>query len=194
MKTYSNYLVLLFLMAFTFGLAQEDQRFQYDSFSIQPLGLYKGQLNQEGLSGRVDLNFRTGKKRISLAVHAGSELNILSGSGEFLSFEGLYGYNFKPIPRVELDLQIGVSAIRFQSNGTDVFAGLNTFFVQAPKSAQVSNASLVDKYLLGVPLLVKIRIPTGPRFSLGLQGGYHFNKLVNFAHWGIVLQWNKRRE
>ena len=194
MKSIYKYLFMVPLMATTFLVAQEDQRFQYDSFSMQPLGLYKGQLNQVGISGRVDLNVRTGKKRISLAAHAGSEANFLSASGEFVSFEGLYGYSFKPIPRVELDLQIGLSAIRFESNGTDLFSGLDTFFVQAPKSAQVSDAGLVGKYLLGVPILVKIRIPTGPRFSLGLQGGYHFNKLVNFAHWGIVLQWNKRRE
>lgn len=186
-------LVLLFFKM-NYGNAQEDKSFQYDSFSIQPFGLYIGQNNFEGYALRGDINFRAGQKRISLALNSGAEIDILGGrTSDYVSISGLYGYSFKPIPNVEFDLQAGLGVIRFNIDEGDFLSGLDTFFVFAPKSSDPSDIDKLGKFIVGFPIQAKLRFPTGPRFSLGIQAGYNINSVSNTFHWGIVLQWNKRR-
>lgn len=185
--------VLTIIMLASFGLtglAQEDRSFKYESFSVMPIGWFTAESSITGYAAGLDLNFRAGKKRFAFAMMAGTEFEIFGTSATFTSAELLYGYNFKVIPRIEIDLMVGLGTFKFDPGSNDFLSSLN-FFAANPKAA-LPNPENFNKIRLGIPVQAKVRIRTGPRFTLSLLGSYKFNDAVSFYVLGLGLQWNPR--
>lgn len=145
------------------------------SFNLPPFSVYGGN-GTGGIQIGADLTLAYKKHLFTFMMATGSEFAILGSSDNYGQLNLMYGREFLLSRTVFFELHGGAGYFNFRSVDVD------------PNRSGQETAQTI-----GFPVMGKLRIHTGPRFSLGLLVGVNYNSAVTVWNAGIVLQWNKRK-
>lgn len=175
-----KYLFVILIATSSFMNGQEETsakglKYQSVSFNLPPFSVYGGN-GTGGIQLGADLTLSYKKHLFTFMVSAGSEFTILGSSDSFGQLNLMYGREFALSRTVFFEIHGGAGYFNFKSVDVDPVA-----FGQ--ETAQT----------VGFPIMTKLRIHTGPRFSVGLLTGLNYNSAATVWNVGFVLQWNKRK-
>jgi len=167
-----RFLLLLFWgLVFSFPLlAQEEtNKFQFHSASTS----FVFYVNQDsgGAIITTDLGFNSGKNIFKLMGSAGSEINILGGSGDTLN---------------EINLLYGREWRLTSWLYTDTFIGAGYFTYEDSSGFRED----IRDETIGFPLQLKLRFKMGNHFGAGLQTHANFNFAKTFVAMGSFIQFS----
>ena len=175
-----KYLFIILVATCSLGWAQDETsekglKYHSVSFNLPPFSVYGGN-GTGGIQIGTDLTLSYKKHLFTYMMSTGSEFTILGSSDNFGQLNLMYGREFALSRTVFFEIHGGAGYFNFKSVDVDpVRFGQET--------AQT----------IGFPVMGKLRIHTGPRFSLGLLMGMNYNSAATIVNFGIVLQWNKRK-
>ncbi|MFT5890559.1 MAG: hypothetical protein ACI9Y7_000652 [Dokdonia sp.] len=179
MEIVKKVIFIVFLLP-VLAYSQKDEtlnKFKFHATSISPLSVYVYSFEPGaggGLALSADVSFEYSKKHLfSLGVATGSEINILGPSNNFGEINVLYGREFALSRTLFFEVHGGAGYFNFSSrSGSRGTEHMST---------------------IGFPLVTKLRIMTGSRFSLGVQIKGNFNSIKSYYTGGLILQWNRKR-
>ncbi|GAB5400326.1 MAG: hypothetical protein Aureis2KO_19110 [Aureisphaera sp.] len=184
-----KYVFISFLVTIigTTGKAQEvsnnvessDSGFTTRSLSIMfPLGFY-GDGDTGGGAFEADVTFEYGEHLFTLLGGIGESYDLFAPDDSFKQINLYYGREMGLSRTVFVEGHAGIGYFSFQSKGSGGFFS--------------SPSEPIDDATIGFPIMGKLRIHTGPRFSIGLKLGANINA-INIVHtFGISIQWNNRK-
>lgn len=133
--------------------------------------------NTGGLDFNGSLAYSYNKHLFSVELSIATEFAILGGFDERVNqYNILYGREFKASRTVFFELHGGAGLFSYRSQDVDP----NQF-----GSERI--------HTVGFPLKMKFRVHTGPRFSIGLQGGVNINPEQIIRQLGLFIQWNTKK-
>ncbi|MDC8004545.1 hypothetical protein POV27_10840 [Aureisphaera galaxeae] len=155
---------------------QEDDRFRFNSLSVTfPLGIYMDG-NTGGLSFDAMGTFTKKKHLFSIMAGTSGEFSVLGTPDVTQQVNVLYGRELKLSRTLYLEGHIG-----------------GGYFAYGSVDVDPTRSGLEYDYTIGLPILGKFRIHTGPRFSLALNLGTNINSANTIYTVGIAFQWNSRK-
>ena len=175
-----KYLFLFLVATCSLGWGQEEtseKTLQYHSasFNLPPFSLYGGN-GTGGFQYGGDLTLAHKNHLFTYMMAFGHEVDIFGPTDNYGQINLMYGREF-PLSRT----------VFFELHGGAGYFNFSSVDVDPDKRVQETVQTI------GFPVMGKLRIHTGPRFSLGLLMGANYNSAATVWNVGIVLQWNKRK-
>ncbi|MDC8004546.1 hypothetical protein POV27_10845 [Aureisphaera galaxeae] len=158
----------------------KESKFTTRSISFMaPLGFYSEKGNA-GFSFELDTSFEYTKHLFTLLGGYGRSYGIFTPDNSFTQVNVYYGREF-PLSRTTfLEGHAGTGYFSYESPGS------SGGFFSLPREE-------VKGSTIAFPLMAKLRIHTGPRFSLGFKMGVNINSIRTITTFGIFIQWNNRK-
>lgn len=182
MKKYF-FLTALFVYGLCFGQQESSEKpnssgltYHGITFGVPILSGYSAN-NRGGPEFNASLTLSYQKHLFSLGWSYGDEFAIIGGIGESYNQYNLqYGREIALSRTIFLELHGGAGLFSYKSLIIDPLK----------EGKETVNA-------IAFPLKAKLRVHTGPRFSIGIQAGHNINSEQNINSVGLFIQWNVRK-
>ncbi len=183
-----SYFLITFLSLSVFGFGQEDEgkittdtnksKFRTRSISFMaPLGFYLEDATGGG-AFEIDGTFEYGNHLFTLMGGYGESYDLFAPSNSFKQVNVFYGRELRITRTIYLEGHAGTGYFSYKALSGGFFTVV---------SEDVNEATV------GLPIMGKLRIHTGPRFSIGLKFGVNINSVQTIKTFGISLQWNNSK-
>ena len=163
MKIVTNLIFASFCLI-SFSQNNTSKKLTYHSFSISPIEIYFDE-NTGGASISSDFSLSSNRNIYSISMVYSEGISIFTRANRYFQLNALYGREHKIVRWFYIDTHAGLGLFNIKDNHT-------------------------SQGTLGIPIQVKLRFKTGPKFSLGFRLQSNLNSLRFIHTAGFVLQWN----